>query len=163
MESVFACRDCGREDQPYGSSRCARCILRERLTELLTDPATGKVHDRLQPVFDELVDSERPQTAIYWLRRPPGHGPRILSQMARGELDISHDSFRATLDRSHNYLRDLLAAVGVLPAYEPRIERILPWLETKLAALPADQADLVRGSPTGACCDTCARSPRKDD
>ncbi|MEV0283506.1 hypothetical protein AB0H36_05230 [Kribbella sp. NPDC050820] len=65
--------------------------------------------------------------------------------MARRELDISHDTFRALpCDRTHNYLRELLASLGVLPAYEPRIERIPPWLDHKLAPLPADHADLVR-------------------
>ena len=144
-ESVFACHECGREDHPYGASRCARCILRERLTALLTDPDTGQIHARLRPVFDELVDSERPQTGIWWLRKQPGIGPQLLGQMARGELEISHDTFRALpSDRAHNYLRELLASVGVLPAYEPRIERILPWLDLKLGPLPADHADLVR-------------------
>lgn len=144
-ESVFACSECGREDHPYGSRRCARCILRERLTDLLTDPSTGQVHVRLRPVFDEIVGSERPQTGIWWLRKRPGTGPRLLGRMARGEVAISHDTFRALpSDRAHNYVRDLLAAVGVLPAYEPRIERMLPWLEAKLAPVPADQADLVR-------------------
>jgi hypothetical protein len=56
-ESVFACRECGREDHPYGINRCARCFLRERLTELLTYPGTGQIHTRLRPVFDELVNS----------------------------------------------------------------------------------------------------------
>jgi hypothetical protein len=144
-ESVFACRECGREDHPYGINRCARCVLRERLTDLLTDPGTGQIHTRLQPVFDELVNSERPQTGIWWLRKKPGTGPQLLGRMARGELDISHDTFRALpCDRAHNYLRELLASLGVLPAYEPRIERIPPWLDQKLAPLPADQADLVR-------------------
>jgi hypothetical protein len=95
VESVFACRECGREDHPYGASRCARCILRERLIALLTDPHTGRVHARLQPVFEELVNSERPQTGIWWLRKKPGIGPQLLGQMARGEVDISHDTFRA--------------------------------------------------------------------
>jgi hypothetical protein len=36
--SIFACTECGREDQPYGYNRCARCFLRQRLTILLTDP-----------------------------------------------------------------------------------------------------------------------------
>ena len=105
---------------------------------------------RLDPAFrlhrvDELVGSERPQTGIWWLRKKPGTGPRLLGQMARGEVAISHDTFRALpSDRTHNYLRDLLAAVGVLAAYEPRIERMLPWLDTKHEPLPADQADLVR-------------------
>jgi hypothetical protein len=143
--SVFACRECGREDHPYGARRCARCILRERLTQLLTDPRTGQVHTRLRPLFDELVNSERPQTGIWWLRKKPGVGPRLLGQMARGEIDISHDTFRALpSDRAHDYLRSLLAGVGALPPFEVRIERMLPWLATKLEPLPDDQVDLVR-------------------
>jgi hypothetical protein len=120
-------------------------MLRERLTELLMDPVTGRVHHRLQPVFEELVGSDRPQTGIYWLRRKPGDGPRLLRQMARGQIDISHETFRALpSDRAHNYLRDLLVAVGVLPGYEPRIDRIERWLEVKVAALPAEEGDLIR-------------------
>ena len=145
LESMFACSECGREDHPYGSSRCARCILTERLTDLLTDPVTGHVHTRLRPVFDEIVGSERPQTGIWWLRREPGIGPRLLHRMARGDIEISHDTFRALpSDRAHDYLRSLLVAVGVLPAFEIRIERMLPWIEKVVAELPAEQAALIR-------------------
>lgn len=134
--SIFACTDCGREDHPYGHSRCARCILAERLTAVLTDPATGHIHVRLRPLFDAMVASERPQTAIYWLSRPPGHGPALLRQMAAREVPISHETFRSLpMDRAHYYLRDLLAAVGVLAPYEPRIERIMPWLVEQTAGL----------------------------
>ncbi len=145
VESIFACRECGREDHPYGASRCARCVLHERLTDLLTDPATGQIHTRLRPVFDELVDSERPQTGLWWLRKKPGIGPRLLEQMARSEIEISHDTFRGLpSDRPHDYLRSLLVAVGVLPAFEIRIETMLPWIEEVVAGLPAEQAALIR-------------------
>ena len=145
VESIFACRECGREDHPYGASRCARCVLRERLTDLLTDPATGQIHDRLRPVFAELVDSERPQTGIWWLRKKPGTGPQLLGQMARGDIEISHDTFRALpSDRTHDYLRSLLVALGVLTPVEIRIERMVPWIEQAVADLPADQAALIR-------------------
>ena len=142
--SIFACTQCGTEQHPYGASRCARCILRERLTVLLTDPRTGELHAQLRPVFAALLAGERPQTTIYWLRRPPGHGPRILGQMARGQTPISHAAFeRLPSDKSHNYLRDLLAALAVLPAYEARIERIMPWLDDLLATLPKPDAEIV--------------------
>lgn len=142
--SVFACTNCGREDHPYGGSRCARCILRERLTDLLTDPATGRIPRALRPVFDTLIASERPQTTIYWLRRPPKVGPALLRRMAIGEMEISHAAFEQfPSDRAHNYLRDLLAAIGVLPPYEPAIARMLPWLEAKLATLPAEDARVI--------------------
>lgn len=142
--SVFACTDCGREDHPYGGSRCARCILRERLTDLLTDPSTGRIREDLQPVFDTMIASERPQTTIYWLRRPPKVGPALLRQMATGQMPISHPAFeQLPADRAHNYLRDLLAAIGVLPPYEAGIARMLPWLDKKLAALPAEDARVI--------------------
>jgi len=145
VPSPFACTQCGREDHPYGSRRCARCILRERLTELLTDPSTGTVHVRLGPVFDELTSSQRPPTGIWWLRKKPGTGPALLAQMARGQIPIAHATFAdLPQDRAHDWLRDLLAATGVLAPWEPRIERMTPWLNTVLVGLPDDHADVVR-------------------
>lgn len=144
-ESIFACRMCGREDHPYASRHCARCVLRERLTALLTDPTTGRIHRRLQPVFDELIASDRPQSAVWWLRKNPGTGPQLLSQMACGAVDISHDTFRALpSDRSHDYLRGLLVAVGVLPPVDIRVERMQPWIEDAVAGLSAEDAALIR-------------------
>lgn len=129
--SIFTCAQCGREDHPYGHVRCARCTLHERLTALLTDPATGDIHERLRPVFDTILRGERPQTGIYWLMRGKRIGPGLLAGMARGEIAISHDTFNdLPMDRSHNYLRDLLVAAGVLPPYEPLLERMIPWLRT---------------------------------
>lgn len=143
-ESVFACNQCGREDHPYGGRRCARCILAERLTVLLTDPSTGQVHQRLRPVLDELVAGHRPQTTIYWLLRKPGHGPALLRQMATGQAAISHETFTSLpMDKARNYLRDLLTAVGVLPPFEPRIERIEPWLAQLVQPLTPDDARAV--------------------
>jgi hypothetical protein len=143
-DSAFACVQCGSEEHPYGAIRCARCFLTERLNQLLTDPSTGHIHARLRPVFETLIAVERPQTTLYWLRRKPGHGPRILGEMARGQTPISHATFEALpSDKSHNYLRDLLAAVGVLPAYEAQIERMIPWLRDLLATLPAKDAEII--------------------
>ena len=145
VASIFACRECGREDHPYGRDRCARCFLRERLTGLLANPNTGRIRHQLQPLFDELVNSERPQTGLWWLRKKPGVGPEILRQMACGELDISHDTFRALpSDRAHDYLRSLLVAVGILSPIDIRIERMSPWLDDIVAELPAENAALIR-------------------
>lgn len=96
-------------------------------------------------MFAELANSERPQTGIWWLRKKPGIGPRLLGQMARGEIEISHDTFRALpSDQAHDYLRSLFVALGVLAPLEIRIERMLPWIEQAVADLPADQAALIR-------------------
>ncbi|HZW44291.1 MAG TPA: hypothetical protein VFF32_07865 [Dermatophilaceae bacterium] len=143
--SPFACRECGSEEHLYGRHRCARCFLRERLGALLTDPTTGEVHAQLQPVFDMMVGSERPQTTIWWLRKKPGVGAALLGQMARDEVAISHDTFRSLpQDRAHGYLRNLLAAVGVLEPFDPYIERMGPWLNEYLATVPEDHRELLR-------------------
>lgn len=143
--SVFACTECGSEEHPYGYTRCARCYVRELLTEVLTDPRTGQIHDRLVPVFELLTSSRRPQTTYWWLTKPGAIAPDILSGMVAGRLAISHDTFREQLpmDRRHCYLRDLLTATGVLEPYWPAIERIHPWLVDLVAEHPAAHADVL--------------------
>lgn len=143
-ESIFACIECGREDHPYGQDRCARCILRERLTLLLTDPGAGEIHAGLQPLFDELMRTRRPQSVITWLKKPPATGARVLGQLVRGELAISHDTFRTLpADRSHNYLRALLVSCNVLPAYHAPIEEFERWLDHLTTKLAPDIAAVI--------------------
>lgn len=139
---TYSCRQCGREDNCYGRN-CGPCTLTERATELLTDPDTGQIHQQLQPIFNALMNVDRPQTTLYWFRR--SEGPRILHRMATGELQISHETFeQLPSNKTTNYLRDFLTALGVLPHYEARIERMLPWLEDLLDTIPKSDADIVR-------------------
>ena len=76
----FACRSCGREDNPFGSC-CATCTLHDRLTVLLSDtpagsipPATGlrRPLDRAQAA-DHLVLAHTPLRAT---GHPARDGPR---------------------------------------------------------------------------------------
>ena len=145
VPSPFACRECGSEEHLYGRYRCARCFLRERLTALLTDPATGEINQRLQPIFDTMVGSDRPQTTIWWLRKKPNVGATLLGEMARGEVPISHGTFRALpQDQARGYLRNLLAAVGVLEPFNPFVERMGPWLDEYLATVPEHHREILR-------------------
>jgi hypothetical protein len=138
--AVYACDQCGREDSQWGR-RCAPCVLTERVTALLSQPGAG-IHPRLQPVFDVLISGPRPQTTLYWFDRSTG--PATLAAMARGEVEISHAAFEAMpVNKTNTYLRDLLAAVGVLPPFHAELERVTPWLNDILAALPAEQADIL--------------------
>jgi hypothetical protein len=140
---TFCCATCGREDSSYGA-RCAPCVLTERLSELLWDPRTGHVHVQLVPLFVALTNAERPQSTIFWLRRTPGDGPRLLAAMARGEASISHETFEELpANKSYHYLRDLLAAVGVLSPYDARLERMTPWLDDLLLTLPPEHARVI--------------------
>ena len=140
-DPVYACIDCGREDNPFGR-RCGPCEVHVRLTGLLSDPS-GRIHPRLRPVFDALLAAPRPQSTLYWLTRASSR-PDILRDMALGELDISHATFEAMPDhRAVHYIRDLLAGVGVLAPYHPGLERITPWLRGILTSVPKQHADLI--------------------
>jgi hypothetical protein len=139
-KAVYGCSRCGREDNRFGRM-CAPCTLHDRASELLAD-ASGRVHPQLQPAYDALVAGPRPQTTLYWFTRSTG--PGILRSMARGEVEISHDTFISLpSNRTVNYVRDLLVAVGVLPAYHAELERVTPWLRDVLSSLPSSHADLL--------------------
>lgn len=140
-QPVYACIDCGREDNPFGR-RCAPCALHIRLTALLADH-TGAVHPQLQPVFDALMAARRPQSVHYWLTRASSR-PDILTRMAAGELPISHHAFASQPpSRAVTYVRDLLAATGVIEPYHSGLESVPGWLTELLATLPAQHADLI--------------------
>ncbi|WP_146072821.1 hypothetical protein [Cryobacterium sp. Y62] len=118
--------------------------MTDRLTALLTDPITGLVHEQLRPVFDELNAAPRPQSVITWLKKPPATGARLLGQMARRQTPISHDTFRnLPADRSHNYLRELLASTGTLPRYHAPIEQMERWLDDKLELVDTEDAAVI--------------------
>ena len=141
VPAKYACKSCGSEEQMYGRC-CGPCTLRERVTALLTD-STGTIHPQLQPVFEALVNVERAQTTLWWLHHSKG-GPDLLRQMAQGEVAITHEAFAdLPASRPVNYIRDLLVAVGSLPAYDAQLERMVPWLENIVAGLPAEQAEVL--------------------
>jgi hypothetical protein len=138
---VYGCAECGREDNSFGT-KCGPCTLSERLTDLLADPS-GRVHPQLQPVFDTLNTGPRAQTTLYWLTRKSSR-PDVLQAMARGELDISHAAFeQLPATRAVGCLRDLLAALDVIPPCQPALERITPWLRDLLTELPKEHAALI--------------------
>jgi hypothetical protein len=85
----------------------------------------------------------RPQSVLYWLTRASSR-PDLLRAMARGEMAITHTAFDPLPpDRAVIYVRDLLAAVDVLPPYEASVERVTPWLRDLLTTLPKTHADLI--------------------
>jgi hypothetical protein len=139
-EPIYGCRSCGREDSIFGR-RCGPCVLAERAAALLADP-TGRIHPQLQPVFDAFMDARRPQSVLYWLTHSVG--PDILSDMAKGRIEISHSAFEQLPgDKATRYIHELLAAVGVLSPFHARLEQMTPWLTETLASLPKEQADII--------------------
>jgi len=137
----FACKQCGREDHQHGR-RCAVCVLRDRVAALLAGP-DGQTHPGLAPLGDALCAVDRPKSTLHWLQY--SHGPAVLRRMALGEIAVSHAGLDALpRTKSLDYLRDLLVALGVLPAQVVEFERLDPWLRDLLTTLSPDHVRIVQ-------------------
>lgn len=118
------CKTCGNEDWLYRRGRCARCVLAERLAELLGDHDV-RVARGLQPLFEVLSAAEPPENGVGWLR-PGQRAAVLLAAMGSGELTLTHDHFDALAHAgtSANQLQALLVAVGSLPERDPQLARL---------------------------------------
>lgn len=125
------CGRCGDETAPYARGLCGRCVLHDRLTELLGDqPQRAAVG--LDGLFDELSAARSPKDTIKWLGR--SSAVPLLAQIARGELPCTHE----TLDRHASSpairrLEHLLVATGALPTRDPALAALERWTEDLLA------------------------------
>lgn len=143
--SIFACKQCGREDHPYSFGQCARCWLTEHLTGILTNPATGTINGELVPLYDTLRAGRQPRTTIRWLMKPGSIAADVLRRFATGELPLHHDTFRHQLPqgRRYDYIRTLFTSTGLLPPAPIGIERIVAWLAQLVADQPGHHAEII--------------------
>jgi hypothetical protein len=129
----FTCERCGQEARRYRRGICGRCVLTERLRELL-DGGTGCVAAILLPLFDALRQMKRPWGGMTWTGHP--HVQRNLRALARGEVPLTHDGLsQLTPWRSVAYLRDLLMQTGVLPPADRQLLLFQRWLAEKLTSI----------------------------
>jgi hypothetical protein len=129
----FTCEQCGQEARRYRRGVCGRCVLAERLRELLDD-GTGSVRTELLPLFDALRQMRRPWGGLTWTSQP--HVRQNLRALASGEVPLTHDGLdQLTPWRSVAYLRDLLMQSGVLPPADRQLLFFQRWLAEKLPAI----------------------------
>jgi len=128
----FTCTRCGREGWMEQRGLCGRCVLTDRVTELLDD-GTGRVRPELEPLADLITSMARPRSGILWLSRPAPQ--RVLRAIARGQVRLTHaDIDTLTPRKSSIYVRDLLVTAGILPPVDRFLflfEQWWPnWLDT---------------------------------
>lgn len=134
------CHSCRVSCRPYERGECARCVLSARVNELLGE---SEIRAELEPLVVAIRGTSQPATMLRWLRR--SEGARVLSQLARGEIELSHDGLDA-LPRTKplDHLRGLLVATGVLPETSIEFDRLEHWLDELLADVPAKRAQMVQ-------------------
>ena len=141
VDLVYACQQCASTGDLVEAGRCARCVLTERLTDLLTGPR-GTVSPRLEPVRIALITSDRPRSLLEWLRRSAT--AHLMADLARTDAPITHDALDALPPGPavHN-LRELLIVAGSLPARDEELDRIPAWLTQLLADAPQHHRNFV--------------------
>jgi DNA-binding Xre family transcriptional regulator len=138
---AHACRRCGQAGRRYADQVCARCVLEDRLAELL-DPAQV-VAEQLRPVYDAFLADANPRSLIRWLSRSPN--ARLLKDLATSGEQVSHESLDALIpSRYEAYVRQMLVHTKVLPERDEDVERVPAWLEQRLIDRPAEHASLLR-------------------
>lgn len=142
----FQCARCNVEGEFYRRGICARCALREDLTQLLlTDPADPALAGR---IVDVLCKAERPESIITWKRSPKVQS--LLASLANGTTPLTHegldtkaDTKADTAERESNHLRAVFVHHGLLPYQDPYLARFEGWIEAKLNPLPNEVAKPV--------------------
>ncbi|MGH4004103.1 MAG: hypothetical protein ACRDSO_08315 [Pseudonocardiaceae bacterium] len=130
------CVDCGIEDKLYERARCAPCALRRRTTELLRAGAEH-IPTELTAVFEAIVTTSTPRSALNWLRK--GAGAKVLTELAAGSLPATHQALDAHPHRrAADYLRDILMANHVLPPRDEALVRTEHFLAHTLAGIDDD-------------------------
>jgi hypothetical protein len=147
MPITHACTDCGLQDKLYEKDRCARCSLRRRAAELLSN-GTGHIPTELTAVFEAIRAARTPRTALNWLRK--GAAATVLADVASGQLPLTHEAFDAhPHPRAADYLRQMLIAGGALAHRDEELARAEHWLNTLLAAIEvAEHRRLIQAFAT---------------
>lgn len=120
------CGDCGTEDRLFEQSRCIRCALDRRATELLRgdQPSIGPA---FVPIHNAITAAPQPYSVLNWLRQ--GAGAQILSDLAAGRLALSHEALDAhPRRRAADYLRSMLVAHGLLADRNEELTRLQRWV-----------------------------------
>jgi hypothetical protein len=147
------CAPCASAPPGPVCAQCGRCVLADRLTEMLGD-ADNRTRLGLQPLFDTLVHAEHPETAIGWMRpSASGTAHQLLAQLGCGDIPLSHEALDALNTPGNggtaNHLDAILTAIGALPPRDielARLERTIPAALTAVA--DEEQRRTLRGYAT---------------
>ncbi|MFF9647290.1 hypothetical protein [Kitasatospora aureofaciens] len=136
------CRRCGFPGDILADASCTRCIVIERVHDLLSR-GDGTISPQLRPLAEALSTAESPLSVSEWLRTSTG--PRILAQLVSHEAEITHEILDALPQGAFTrHVRELLVATGVLPRRNEPIAQLELWLDNLLGSLQPHQSRIIR-------------------
>ncbi|MHB1987271.1 MAG: hypothetical protein ACYCSF_04695 [Acidimicrobiales bacterium] len=126
-----ACPNCG-ELAKLIDGPCIRCVLRQRLKELLAVPG-GTVRPELHGLFENLVGVERPRTVLDWLSA--SEAATVLRELGQGQRALGHDALdQLPAAKPVEHLRAVLVATGALPRRDEQMARLERWVTSTVEA-----------------------------
>lgn len=129
----YRCAICNTEGQLYRDGQCARCALRDDLTNLMVvdnaaDPVT------MDAIVEILCKVDRPESILSWKRSPTVRA--LLTGLASGNIPLSHAGLDAAgQNRQVSHLRSVLEHNGLLRQRDEPLARFQSWLASKLDAI----------------------------
>lgn len=130
ITTALDCTRCGQEGERYRAGICARCALRDDLTDLLT-PRDAPPLPAAVKLIEALCSAGRPESIHTWKRNPVVR--QTLVDIGSGAITLDHDSFNAArLGRAGGHLRELLIQHGLLPPRDPDLALFEAWLDKRL-------------------------------
>lgn len=139
----YSCRRCGYPGLIYAAGTCARCVLTERVDDLLQSGGPPDVTAQLKPLRDALTAVEHPVTVLRWLGQAPS--ARLLAQLAAQNSPLTHQMLdELPPGASLNHLRQTLVHTGIPDERTEPLERLGPWLDQALADAPPHHASVIR-------------------
>jgi hypothetical protein len=127
------CPGCGTTGRIVAGA-CSRCRLHRQLHALLADP-DGQIRPELQPLHQTLADTNRPITALNWLKRPTVRA--TLTELARRDRPLTHTALdELAPSKPIEHLRSMLVATAILPARDEHLARIERWVTRTLDEHP---------------------------
>ena len=105
---------------------CQRCILAREARQLLGDD-DGQVRPDLEPLLRAIAETERPDTAVTWLRQPKVS--EILSAVGRQDKPVTHEALdEMPPGKTLAHMRAVLVATAILPGRDERLLRLEHWI-----------------------------------
>jgi len=144
ITTALTCTRCSAEGERYRQGICARCALRDDLTNMLTPQGTPAVPE-LHRLIDALCAVDRPESIITWKRHPDVIG--LLTDIGTGRVTLDHTGIDAApAGRAREHLRQILVHTGLLPTRSVDLGYFETWLQTRLDSIgdPAVRRPLER-------------------
>ncbi|TCM42754.1 hypothetical protein [Kribbella sp. VKM Ac-2568] len=139
---AFVCNRCGFPGDIYADGACTRCVVGDRVRDLLSHDEKGGIAPALRPLADGLIALHPPVTVLRWLQKCAG--PRVLAQLVSQRTEISHASLDVLpQDLTTRHVREILVATGILPQRQENLARLELWLDNILKQLPPRQKQFI--------------------